>query len=91
MLFTLSLHLSPLEEVSVWFCRFSVFTPLPLKVQEVYTRYWLGGWYALLCCGLDLTFDFAVGTLMFKILSAVYLGNCKEHLFEGIGVHRHCV
>ena len=28
-------------------------------------------------CDLDLTFDFAVVTLTFKILSGLYLGNCK--------------
>ena len=28
-------------------------------------------------CGLDLTFDLAVVTLIYKILSGLYLINCK--------------
>ena len=28
-------------------------------------------------CDLDLTFDLAVETLTYKILSGLYLGNCK--------------
>ena len=28
-------------------------------------------------CDLDLTFDLAVVTLTYKILSGLYLGNCK--------------
>ena len=35
----------------------------------------LGG--ALSWCDLDLTFDFAIVTLTYKILSGLYLRNCK--------------
>ena len=32
---------------------------------------------AMSWCDLDLTFDLAVVTLTYKILSGLYLGNCK--------------
>ena len=31
-------------------------------------------------CDLDLTFDLAVVTLNYKILSGLYLGNCKVYV-----------
>ena len=33
--------------------------------------------YATSWCGLDLTFELAVVTLTFKILTGFYFGNCK--------------
>ena len=33
--------------------------------------------YATSWCDLDLTFDIAVVTVTYKILSRLYLGNCK--------------
>ena len=46
---------------------------------------------------LDLTFDLAIVTLTYKILSGVYLGNCKVydvdtwygHWLGGVGMQRH--
>ena len=48
-------------------------------------------------CDLDLTFDLAVVTLTYKILSGLYLGNCKVweidtwlgHWFRVVGVQHH--
>ena len=50
-------------------------------------------------CDLDLTFDLAVVTLTYKILSGLYLGNRKvyeidtwsRHWLGGLGVQRHGV
>ena len=50
-------------------------------------------------CDLDLTFNLAVVTLTYKILSGLYLGNRKVYEFDtweghwlgGVGVQRHGV
>ena len=52
---------------------------------------------AALWCDLDLTFDLAVVTLTYKILSGLYLGNrrCRKLVGTlvggGVGVRRHGV
>ena len=50
------------------------------KLQSVGTRYLVGTLFRgcrcpMSCCDLDLTFNLAVVTLTYKILSRLYLGN----------------
>ena len=60
---------------------------------------WAGGWALGKSCDLDLTFDLSIVTLTYKILSGLYLKNCKVlevdtwygHWLGGVGVQCHGV
>ena len=62
--------------------------------QEIAILFLCVGLICLTWCDLDLTFDLAVVTLNFKILSGLYLGKFRKLIFDrdiawGVGVQHH--